>query len=81
MVDAMAWAELRESLREALDALETAKELIPWEDSFARRGYRCVCAARLDKSERRSRLSAMFLREAMQHDPGGRSFRGRWRSD
>ena len=33
MVDAMAWAELRESLCEALDALETAKELIPWEDS------------------------------------------------
>lgn len=33
MVDAMAWAELRESLREALDALETAKELIPWEDA------------------------------------------------
>lgn len=33
MVDTMAWAELRESLREALDALETAKELIPWEDS------------------------------------------------
>lgn len=31
MVDMMAWAELRESLREALDALETAKELIPWE--------------------------------------------------
>lgn len=27
------WAELRESLREALDALENAKELIPWEDS------------------------------------------------
>lgn len=33
MVDAMAWAELRESLCEALDALENAKELIPWEDS------------------------------------------------
>lgn len=33
MVDTMAWAELRESLREALDALENAKELIPWEDS------------------------------------------------
>ena len=33
MVDAMAWAELRESLREALDALETAKELILWEDA------------------------------------------------
>lgn len=33
MVDAMAWAELRESLREALDALENAKELIPWEDA------------------------------------------------
>lgn len=31
MVDMTAWAELRESLREALDALETAKELIPWE--------------------------------------------------
>ena len=29
----MAWAELRESLCEALDALENAKELIPWEDS------------------------------------------------
>lgn len=27
------WAELRESLREALDALENAKELIPWEDA------------------------------------------------
>lgn len=33
MVDAMAWAELRESLCEALDALENAKELIPWKDS------------------------------------------------
>lgn len=33
MVDMTAWAELRESLREALDALETAKELIPWEDA------------------------------------------------
>lgn len=33
MVDMTAWAELRESLREALDALENAKELIPWEDS------------------------------------------------
>lgn len=33
MVDAMAWAELRESLCEALDALANAKELIPWEDS------------------------------------------------
>ena len=33
MVDMMAWAELRESLREALDALENSKELIPWEDS------------------------------------------------
>lgn len=31
MVDMTDWAELRESLREALDALETAKELIPWE--------------------------------------------------
>lgn len=31
MVDMTVWAELRESLREALDALETAKELIPWE--------------------------------------------------
>lgn len=31
MVDMTAWPELRESLREALDALETAKELIPWE--------------------------------------------------
>lgn len=31
MVDMTAWAELRESLREALDALENAKELIPWE--------------------------------------------------
>lgn len=31
MVDTMAWAELRESLQEALDALETAKKLIPWE--------------------------------------------------
>lgn len=27
------WAELGESLREALDALENAKELIPWEDA------------------------------------------------
>lgn len=33
MVDMTAWAELRESLREALDALENTKELIPWEDS------------------------------------------------
>ncbi len=33
MVDMTAWAELREALREALDALENAKELIPWEDS------------------------------------------------
>lgn len=33
MVDMTAWEELRESLREALDALETAKELIPWEDA------------------------------------------------
>ena len=33
MVDMTAWAELRESLREALDALENAKELIPWEDA------------------------------------------------
>ena len=33
MVDMTVWAELRESLREALDALETAKELIPWEDA------------------------------------------------
>lgn len=33
MVDMMAWAELRESLREALDTLENAKEQIPWEDS------------------------------------------------
>lgn len=33
MVDMMAWAELRESLREALDALENSKELIPWEDA------------------------------------------------
>nr|DAQ35696.1 MAG TPA: hypothetical protein [Caudoviricetes sp.] len=33
MVDMMAWAELREALREALDTLETAKELIPWEDA------------------------------------------------
>lgn len=32
-MDFQSWAELRESLREALDALETAKELIPWEDS------------------------------------------------
>lgn len=36
MVDAMAWAELRESLCEALDALENAKELIPWEDAAQR---------------------------------------------
>ncbi|MBS4940020.1 MAG: hypothetical protein KHZ63_10395 [Actinomyces sp.] len=33
MVDMTAWAELRESLREALDALENAKELIPWENA------------------------------------------------
>lgn len=33
MVDMTAWAVLRESLREVLDALENAKELIPWEDS------------------------------------------------
>lgn len=33
MVDMTAWAELRESLREALDTLENSKELIPWEDS------------------------------------------------
>lgn len=32
-MDFQSWAELRESLREALDALETAKELIPWEDA------------------------------------------------
>lgn len=31
MVDMTDWAELRELLREALDALETAKKLIPWE--------------------------------------------------
>lgn len=33
MVNMTAWAELRESLREVLDALENSKELIPWEDS------------------------------------------------
>lgn len=33
MVDMTAWAALRESLREALDALENAKDLIPWEDA------------------------------------------------
>lgn len=33
MVDMMAWAELREALREALDTLENAKELLPWEDA------------------------------------------------
>ena len=27
------WAELRVSLREALDALENAEEFIPWEDA------------------------------------------------
>lgn len=32
-MDFQSWAELRESLREALDALENARELIPWEDS------------------------------------------------
>nr|DAX87737.1 MAG TPA: hypothetical protein [Caudoviricetes sp.] len=32
-MDFQSWAELRESLREALDALENAKELIPWEDA------------------------------------------------
>ena len=33
MVDMTAWAALRESLRDALDALENAKDLIPWEDA------------------------------------------------
>lgn len=33
MVDMTVWAALRESLREALDALENAKDLIPWEDA------------------------------------------------
>lgn len=32
-MDFQSWAELRVSLREALDALENAKELIPWEDA------------------------------------------------
>lgn len=32
-MDFQSWAELGESLREALDALENAKELIPWEDA------------------------------------------------
>lgn len=32
-MDFQSWAELGESLREALDALEAAKELIPWEDA------------------------------------------------
>lgn len=32
MVDMMAWVELHEALREALDTLENAEELIPWED-------------------------------------------------
>ncbi len=32
-MDFQLWAELHESLREALDALENAKELIPWEDA------------------------------------------------
>lgn len=32
-MDFQSRAELRESLREALDALENAKELIPWEDA------------------------------------------------
>lgn len=51
MVDMTVWAERRELLREALDALETAKELIPWESmrTFARSACRCVYAARLYK--------------------------------
>lgn len=32
-MDFQSWAELGESLREALDALENAKELITWEDA------------------------------------------------
>lgn len=32
-MDFQSWAELGESLREALDALENSKELIPWEDA------------------------------------------------
>lgn len=32
-MDFQMWAELRVSLREALDALENAEELIPWEDA------------------------------------------------
>lgn len=32
-MDFQSWAELRESLGAALDALENAKELIPWEDA------------------------------------------------
>lgn len=39
-MDFQSWAELRESLREALDALENAKELIPWEDAH-------LCPARV----------------------------------
>lgn len=50
MVDMTAWAELRESLREALDALENAKELIPWEDArLSRSACRCGCAAHRGK--------------------------------
>ena len=32
-MDLQMWAELRVSLCEALDALENAKEFIPWEDA------------------------------------------------
>ena len=32
-MDFQLWAELRESLPEALDTLENSKELIPWEDA------------------------------------------------
>lgn len=50
-MDFQSWAELRESLREALDALENAKELIPWEGCAPLPGARvpavarCVCAS------------------------------------
>lgn len=61
MVDMMAWAELRESLREALDALENSKELIPWEDAhLCPERYRFGCAAHRGKYEKRSLSLGMF---------------------
>lgn len=54
MVDMTAWAELRESLSEALDALENAKELIPWDDSH-------LCPERVSL---RLRSASVQVREA-----------------